>query len=373
MADQGLPVIGEPRSLHDMGGSSGEADAKVEAEIERFVARWQGREGGQERANYALFLSELSDVLGVPRPDPAGATTENNDYVFERAVKEPNGDGTFTNRRIDLYKRGCFVLEAKQSRQEGGAKQVTGQGSLFSAEEPEVRGRRGANRAWDVLMMNARQQAQSYARALPTSHGWPPFILVCDVGHSIEVYADFSGQGKNYAQFPDRQGFRIYLEDLRRSEIRDRLARIWTDPRSLDPARASARVTRHIAERLAAVSKALEKAKYPAETVAMFLMRCLFTMFAEDVELLPKKSFRDVLTKCEGDPSKFGPMVRQLWEAMDKGEFAYAIEAKVRRFNGEFFRERTVLPLGKEEIGELRQAAAADWRDVRASNLRSAA
>lgn len=65
-------------------------------------------------------------------------------------------------------------------------------------------------------MMNARRQAEEYAKALPQSHGWPPFILVCDVGHCVEVYADFSGQGKNYAQFPDRQGFRIYLEDLRK-------------------------------------------------------------------------------------------------------------------------------------------------------------
>jgi hypothetical protein len=78
-------------------------------------------------------------------------------------------------------------------------------------------------------------------------HGWPPFILVCDVGHVIETYADFSGQGKNYAQFPDRQTFRIYLEDLRRPDIRDRLARIWTDPMHLDPARETARVTRAIA------------------------------------------------------------------------------------------------------------------------------
>src|SRR5215469_10638515 len=30
--------------------------------LEGFIARWQGREGGQERANYALFLSELCDV-----------------------------------------------------------------------------------------------------------------------------------------------------------------------------------------------------------------------------------------------------------------------------------------------------------------------
>jgi len=90
-------------------------------------------------------------------------------------------------------------------------------------------------------MLNAKRQAEEYARALPTSHGWPPFILVCDVGHCIEVYADFSGQGKNYTQFPDRQGFRVYLEDLRSEDIRQRLHAIWTAPNSLDPAQASAK------------------------------------------------------------------------------------------------------------------------------------
>jgi hypothetical protein len=182
-------------------------------------------------------------------------------------------------------------------------------------------------------MLNARRQAEGYARALPVSHGWPPFILVCDVGHVIETYADFSGQGKNYAQFPDRQSFRIYLEDLRHSEVCERLSHIWTDPMNLDPAREAARVTRAIAERLAAVSKALEEQGHDAEDVAMFLMRCLFTMFAEDVQLLPRDSFRDVLQRCEQDPSRFAHMVGQLWEAMDEGAFAFALETKVRRFS----------------------------------------
>jgi hypothetical protein len=180
-----------------VGGVSRKLADQHDNVVESFIARWQGREGGQERANYALFLSELCDAIDVSRPEPASVTTEQNDYVFERVVKEPHGDGTYGMRRIDLYKRRCFVLEAKQSRQQGGSKQIEGQESLFSTDEPEVRGRRSANRAWDVLMMNARQQAEGYARALPTTHGWPPFILVCDVGHCIEVYADFSGQGKN--------------------------------------------------------------------------------------------------------------------------------------------------------------------------------
>src|SRR5271166_2083664 len=92
------------------------------AAIESFIARWQGREGGQERANYGMFLSELCAILDLPQPDPADATRERNDYVFERAVDFVAPDGQRSIGRIDLYRRGCFVLEAKQSRQAGGKK-----------------------------------------------------------------------------------------------------------------------------------------------------------------------------------------------------------------------------------------------------------
>jgi hypothetical protein len=113
---------------------------------ETFIARWQGREGGQERANYALFLTELCEVLGVRQPDPAAATTEQNDYVFERRVTGQATDGSPGSGRIDLYKRGCFVLEAKQSRQTGGKKQL--QVEYLPGLEPPRRGVRDANRTW---------------------------------------------------------------------------------------------------------------------------------------------------------------------------------------------------------------------------------
>ena len=95
-----------------------------------------------------------------------------------------------------------------------------------------------------------------------------------------------------------------------------------------------------------------------------FLMRCLFTMFAEDVELLPKESFQRLLDKCTREPNKFVPLVEQLWQAMDTGGFAYAIEQKVLRFNGKLFKGASAIPLEKEEIGELLAAAKADWREV---------
>lgn len=169
--------------------------------LDAFITRWQGKEGGQERANYALFLTELCDVLDLPHPDPADARHEGNDYVFERAVTRHRDEGD-TIGRIDLYRKSSFVLEAKQSRWKGGEKAVVGQSDLFSGEsETKERGKAGARRAWDVLMLNAKRQAEEYARGLPASHGWPPFILVCDVGHCIEVYADFTDREKIIRSF----------------------------------------------------------------------------------------------------------------------------------------------------------------------------
>jgi hypothetical protein len=94
-------------------------------------------------SNTLMFLRELCDALDLPPPDPAG-DPETNDYVFERVVKEPGRDGTVSSRRIALYERGSFVLEAKQSlQQSGGDKEVQGQTDLFLTSQA----RRGTDRS----------------------------------------------------------------------------------------------------------------------------------------------------------------------------------------------------------------------------------
>jgi hypothetical protein len=80
------------------------------ANLDSFISRWTTGGGGQERANYAPFLSELCDALEVPRPDPASHDTALNAYVFERAVTFREPDGSNARGRIDLYRRGSFVL-----------------------------------------------------------------------------------------------------------------------------------------------------------------------------------------------------------------------------------------------------------------------
>jgi len=310
-----------------------------------------------------MFLSELCDVLGVQRPEPAGAERAHNDYVFERAVRPRASDGGTAPKRIDLYKRGSFILEAKQSRTAGRDAAPT-QLSLLP-EEPTLLGKRTPSRGWDVMMQNARRQAEDYVFLLDTDHAAPPFIVLCDVGHCLELYADFSGTGRAYNQFPDRKGFRIFMDDLRDPKVREKLAAVWTDPLSLDPARESARVTREIAKRLADVSKALEEKKADPEHVAHFLMRCLFTMFAEDTDLLPKGSFQMLLQRCVEDPAHFRHRLQALWKDMETGaDFNPYIEDRVRHFNGGLFKDTTVFDLGPEEIGELLAAAKADWKLV---------
>lgn len=332
--------------------------------IEAFIERWRDS-GGAERANYQLFLTELAELLDVPKPAPAQESNRHNDYVFERSVAFKHPDGSQTTGFIDLYKRDCFVLEAKQS-----AKRVSrpdaNQLALLPEDAAQVKSgtaTRGTRR-WDTALLAARRQAEDYAKALPKEHGWPPFLVVVDVGHCIELYADFVRQGKNYAQFPDRRSYRIMLDDLRDDAVRERLRLVWTDPMSLDPARKSAEVTRDIAERLAKVARTVEKRGHAPGKVAEFLMRCLFTMFAEDVELLPAGAFTKLLDGMKDTPDKFKFALEDLWKAMNTGGFAGVIQEVVKRFNGGLFAHPEAIALEPDEIHELWVAARRNWQEV---------
>jgi hypothetical protein len=69
----------------------------------QFVQRWS-TSGGSERANYALFLTELCDLLGVPHPEPSLPENARNAYVFDRDVTFTNGDGTTSTGFADMCK-----------------------------------------------------------------------------------------------------------------------------------------------------------------------------------------------------------------------------------------------------------------------------
>ncbi len=329
--------------------------------IDDFITRWKAS-GGSERANFQQFAIELTQLLGVDAPKPATADAQSDDYRFERPVTFIH-TGTQSRGFVDLYRRGSFIMEAKQ----GVHRTATDDHQLsLLADTPKQRqghGQRGSAR-WDDTMLRARNQADGYARAVARTDGWPPFLVIVDVGHVIEVYADFSGQGQGYTQFPDGARYRIRLDDLRDDAVRSRLHAIWTDPHSLDPAKVAARVTREVAGHLAALGRSFEGQGHQPEEVARFLMRCLFTMFAEDVDLIPHGSFTALLHKLRGHPEHAAPALCGLWQTMNTGGFSAALVCDLMRFNGGLFRDADALALTEVQLSLLIAAGEKDWKEV---------
>lgn len=97
-----------------------------------------------------FFAGSVRAVGGVDKPHPS----EERSYEFERRVTFTHGDGSTSVGRIDLYRRGCFVLESKKIR-----------GSV-------------SDQKMDEALLRARSQAENYARALPAEEGRPPFVIV---------------------------------------------------------------------------------------------------------------------------------------------------------------------------------------------------
>lgn len=339
----------------------------TDSAVEHFIARWSDTELA-ERANKDLFLTELCDLLDLPHPNPAGPASLENSYVFERAVPLHHADGRTTVGKIDLYRRDRFVLEAKQTaaglRPEN---QVPVETEFELGLKLTASMRRDAD-PYGKAMLEARVQAERYARNLPTSEPPPPFVLVLDVGHSLEVYADFTQKGKAFLPFPDARSHRLLLSDLRQEKIRERLRAIWLDPASLDPSKVSAAVTREAARHLAELAKSFEADGHDPRPVAIFLTRCLFCMFAEDVGLIPRDSFRQLLESLRTVPHGVAPKLEVLFRELNSGTpFSTVLNARLLRFNGGLFAEPSALSVNGTQLGLLIQAAALKWRDVEAA------
>jgi len=131
-----------------------------------FIARWKVSQGA-EIANSQGFLKELCTVLDVPQHDVGIADEERNVYTFEKAVKLNNNDGTTSDGRVDLYKRGCFVLESKQ----GVERRDVEQAEVLATKNRQKKRHSGtATRGtpgWGQAMTRAFHQAKRYAAAIP--------------------------------------------------------------------------------------------------------------------------------------------------------------------------------------------------------------
>ena len=131
-----------------MHSSAANLNATANTQAQSFITRWQGTTAS-ELSTAQSFVRELCGLLGVDVPHATPA----QDYMFERPVTFSHGNGSSSAGRIDCYRRGHFVLESKK---------------LKTAS---------ATKGFDDALLRVRSQAESYARALPSEEGRPPFLI----------------------------------------------------------------------------------------------------------------------------------------------------------------------------------------------------
>jgi hypothetical protein len=94
-------------------------------------------------------------------------------------------------------------------------------------------------------------------------------------------------------------------------------------------------------------------------------MRCIFTMFAEDVGLLPEGLFTKALKEqWLPHPEGFPRQIEHLWRTMNDGGEIFNVVGRILRFNGGLFADPQALKLDKKALGLLLEAAECNWSDV---------
>ena len=276
---------------------------------ESFIATWQANTRNEAAASKSHFL-DLCTLLDVPPPhsDPSGAT-----YAFEKGVRKASGSGGWA----DVWKRGCFGWEYKSRG-----------GDLEAAHDQLLR----------------------YAGALEN----PPLLITSDMVR-IVVRTNWTNAVSERREFG--------VEDLRDPTVRSLLKACWTDPERWRPAVTRQSLTEKAAGEFAELARRLRDRGHEPQTVAHFVNRLVFCLFADDVDLLPDNLLSGLLAYAARKPAAFAEMASELFRAMrDRGgRIGFQL---VQWFNGGLFDDDTALPLQGSDIELLSRVAALDWAEI---------
>ena len=279
-----------------------------------FIAKWRASELKESSAAQEHFI-DLCRLLGEPTPAEADPTGEH--YCFERgARKDGGGDGW-----ADVWRRHCFAWEYK-----------------------------GKHANLDAAFSQLRQ----YALALEN----PPLLIVSDMAR-FRIRTNWTNSVSATHEFG--------LDDLADAACRDKLKWAMSDPERLRPGESRQALTERAAATFAALAQSLRERGHDPQTVAHFVNRLVFCMFAEDVGLLPDSMFTRMLERTRRAPEKFADYASRLFGAMSTGGDV-GFET-VAWFNGGLFDDDIALPLEDNDVETALEAAALDWSEIDPSIL----
>ena len=200
----------------------------------------------------------------------------------------------------------------------------------------------------------AFDQLRQYCLALAN----PPLLIVSDM-QRFRIITNWTNCVSEKHEFS--------LEDLFDLKHRDQLKWAMSEPEKLRPLRTRQMVTEQAAGKFAELAQSLRDRGHDPQTVAHFVNRLVFCMFAEDVGLLPSDLFSRMLESARPNPSMFTDRASELFGAMAVG--GEAAWERVDWFNGGLFDDDSALELSIQEIDITIAAAKLDWSEVDPSIL----
>ncbi|WP_282783093.1 DNA methyltransferase [Phaeodactylibacter xiamenensis] len=124
-------------------------------------------------------------------------------------------------------------------------------------------------------------------------------------------------------------------------------------------------VTREAANLVAEVFNSLIERGEDRDRAQRFILQCIFTMFAEDYQLLPKDIFTQILIDCLGGVGNSYDLLYGLFSQMNSKNKARGGRFKdVNYFNGGLFLTPESADLSAVELRKLREAASKKWSKV---------
>jgi type II restriction/modification system DNA methylase subunit YeeA len=280
--------------------------------VEEFIARYETTTLNERAAAQSHFL-DLCELLEVPKPtqvDPHG-----DYYRFEKLAEKDSGSMGFA----DVWYQGHFAWEYK-----------------------------GPQKDLDAALAQVRQ----YAGALGN-----PWLLVVSDLRRIRVIPQFP----NYVTTP----VEFSLADLRKGEVREKLRNLWLNPEAWRPTLTRNAVTLEVAGQFATIADRLRASgKADPHRIAHYLIRILFCLFAENIELLPKKHFSTMLERFRSLPTGFTDRLHDIYQAMAIG--GYDGNERIKHFNGGLFTnaEQDLIVPHPDDLRDFVTAAGADWSSV---------
>lgn len=281
----------------------------------KFVEKWENIDLKEISAAQSHF-NELCDLVNHKKPvdaDPSGEF-----FTFEAPVKKTGGN----KGRADVWYKDHFIMEYKGKH-------------------------KNLDKAYTQLLL--------YREDL----GNPPLLITTDMRRII-VHTNFTNTVKKVYTFD--------LEDLLDEGNLDVIKSAFHDPESLRPDQTQEQVTQNTANTFVTVVETLRKWSQigeptdDKEKLAHFTVQLLFSLFAEDMKLLPDDVFTKLVEKKYNTKESFTESLSSLFEIMKTGgKFGFY---DIPYINGALFDDGFIPMLPSDIVTALNKACRLNWSQI---------